>query len=342
VNDGGFGREDFYLSSLQNIGFDTADVEYWNIGEHDGIDKSVTTWGWNTIIVFGWGTGTVPTRDYSDNPYAQFLMMDRGNSTNNLLLSDQDHFWTNGEPDKPAFSPGDFDYDFLGLAGGINDPGKNADSIYTGVAADILTDPFSSTGKELYLDFGMAKIQTNWVDYTRAGTATPILYSQSGSESGVRHSGNAGGSDFKTVFFPFPLEAAGDTSNGAFISSAQLDTLMKRIMKWFNPQYTGNVRERKDYAAPSDFTLNQNYPNPFNPGTSITYELPERVELELSIYNILGQRIKNLFSGERGPGKYNAYWDGTNESDEPVSSGIYFSILKTENQRTIIKMTLIR
>ncbi|MFQ6618170.1 MAG: hypothetical protein ACE5QV_05725, partial [Fidelibacterota bacterium] len=263
VDDGGV--ESVYLSSLYSIGFDTAEIEFWHTGAHNGIDKSVTMWGWNTIVVFGWGAATVPTRDYTDNPYAEFLMTDRGSYTNNLLLSDQDHFWTNGEPDEPVFAAGDFDFDFLGLAGGKNDPAEDADSVYTGVSGDLLTDPFSAAGSEFELRFDLLG-WSNWVDYTQAGNATAIFSAESGNESGVRYTANAGGSDFNTVFLPFPLEAAVDTAGGELIPTDQLDTLMARIMDWFEPAYVVGVKERYTPVVPVEFTLNQNYPNPFNPG----------------------------------------------------------------------------
>jgi hypothetical protein len=71
------------------------------------------------------------------------------------------------------------------------------------------------------------------------------------------------------------------------------------------------------------FSLHQNYPNPFNPETNIKYELPKRSKVTLTIYNILGQKIKTLVDEEKQPGFYSVKWDGTNDFNRKVSSGIY-------------------
>ena len=73
-----------------------------------------------------------------------------------------------------------------------------------------------------------------------------------------------------------------------------------------------------------DFDLQQNYPNPFNPETNIDFSIPAKGQVELAVYNILGQQIKTLLSGSRASGKYSVTWDGTNNQGVGASSGIYF------------------
>jgi hypothetical protein len=72
-----------------------------------------------------------------------------------------------------------------------------------------------------------------------------------------------------------------------------------------------------------------NYPNPFNPSTTITFNLTaeDAKNAKIKIYNIKGQRIKQLVSNSANQllaGQYSVVWDGTDENDKPVSSGIYF------------------
>lgn len=74
----------------------------------------------------------------------------------------------------------------------------------------------------------------------------------------------------------------------------------------------------------SSFSLSQNYPNPFNPITSINYELPVNTEVELNIYNLLGQKIAELVSKQQPAGNYKVEWDAS-----VFTSGIYFYRLKT-------------
>jgi hypothetical protein len=99
-----------------------------------------------------------------------------------------------------------------------------------------------------------------------------------------------------------------------------------------------------DYKQlPRSYHLGQNYPNPFNPNTTIEYSLPQVSIVTINLYNILGQRIKQLMSGVRKEAGYHQIeWDGKNEVGRPVSSGIYFLNLKTDAYSHYIKMILNR
>ena len=74
---------------------------------------------------------------------------------------------------------------------------------------------------------------------------------------------------------------------------------------------------------PTAFELKQNYPNPFNPTTTISYSVPEASEVQLGIFNLLGQEIRTLSNGEHQPGVYTTMWDGLNQNGVRVESGIY-------------------
>ncbi len=76
--------------------------------------------------------------------------------------------------------------------------------------------------------------------------------------------------------------------------------------------------------------LNQNYPNPFNSSTTITYNLLERTEVVLCIYNLLGQKVITLIDEVQNAGNKAVVWDGRNYSGQGVGSGIYIYRLKTE------------
>jgi hypothetical protein len=104
----------------------------------------------------------------------------------------------------------------------------------------------------------------------------------------------------------------------------------------------------KKVEAPAKFTLAQNYPNPFNPFTTIRYALAANADVELKIFNILGQEIKKLAAGIKKAGFYRVQWDGKNESGQLVASGIYIysisakSLNGKHNFRQFRKMILIR
>lgn len=83
---------------------------------------------------------------------------------------------------------------------------------------------------------------------------------------------------------------------------------------------------------PDGFVLHQNYPNPFNPTTVISYQLPAICNVELGIYNLLGQRVTTLVSATQQAGSYTVQWDATG-----MSSGVYFYQLSTNQGFTQTK-----
>lgn len=90
------------------------------------------------------------------------------------------------------------------------------------------------------------------------------------------------------------------------------------------------------------FYLAQNYPNPFNPATQIKYSVNKLGNYELTVYNLLGEKVRMLLSSQLSPGQYSVNWDGKNESGKVVASGIYFYRLSGKDLSIIKKMVLIR
>jgi len=92
---------------------------------------------------------------------------------------------------------------------------------------------------------------------------------------------------------------------------------------YFAGTLTG-VDDHQEGAVPQQFALQQNYPNPFNPTTTIHYALPEAAHVNLSIYNVLGQRVAELTNEVQNAGYYNVVWNGRNEAGNHVATGVYF------------------
>jgi len=76
---------------------------------------------------------------------------------------------------------------------------------------------------------------------------------------------------------------------------------------------------------PDDYYLDQNYPNPFNPTTMIRYGLPEEARVTLTIYNILGQKIRTLVQDLQPAGRYQILWNGTNDTGGPLPAEFIFT-----------------
>ncbi|MFQ5604071.1 MAG: PQQ-binding-like beta-propeller repeat protein [bacterium] len=93
---------------------------------------------------------------------------------------------------------------------------------------------------------------------------------------------------------------------------------------------------------PKQFSLHQNYPNPFNPITTIQYTLPEISQVEIRIFNALGQTVTRLVTQSQEPGVYKVDWNGTNDHGVLVGSGIYFYRIQAGDFVKVRKMILIR
>ena len=92
-----------------------------------------------------------------------------------------------------------------------------------------------------------------------------------------------------------------------------------------------------DNELPLAFDISRNYPNPFNASTTIEFELTSPADIDLSVYNINGQKIENLKSGSMEAGNYSVAWNAHN-----VSSGIYFARLEADGMSKSLKMQLLK
>ena len=95
-------------------------------------------------------------------------------------------------------------------------------------------------------------------------------------------------------------------------------------------------------AVPDQYELSQNYPNPFNPTTVIEYTLPERSQVSLTIYNVLGQEVRTLVNDIRAAGSYRIEWNGADDSGKPVATGVYLYRLQAGDFTQTRKMLLMK
>lgn len=74
---------------------------------------------------------------------------------------------------------------------------------------------------------------------------------------------------------------------------------------------------------PLQYALKQSYPNPFNPSTSISYQVPRQSDVQIEIYNTLGQKVRTLINARKEPGNHQTVWDGKNDRGLQMGSGVY-------------------
>ena len=102
------------------------------------------------------------------------------------------------------------------------------------------------------------------------------------------------------------------------------------------------IVDETEAGQPASFQLLSSYPNPFNLTTQISYSLPVDSDIRIEIYNITGQKVGTLVDEFQLGGAKTVVWDGTNQSGQKVSSGVYFMRLSTVKGNSVLKMTLLK
>jgi len=110
----------------------------------------------------------------------------------------------------------------------------------------------------------------------------------------------------------------------------------------FVPLVTTDVQRVAAEGVPQEFSLSQNYPNPFNMETDIEYELPEAIQVRLTIYNAMGQKVKTLVAQKQDAGRYVAHWNGKDSAGNDLPSGIYVYKLQTNKFVDAKKLILVK
>ena len=103
-----------------------------------------------------------------------------------------------------------------------------------------------------------------------------------------------------------------------------------------------DITEGSNYTIPRGYHLGQNHPNPFNPYTTLSYEIPSRAWVTLTVYDILGRELVTLVDGFKSAGRYSITWDGSNREGNRVSSGVYFYRLKADDFVEARKMIFLK
>jgi hypothetical protein len=143
---------------------------------------------------------------------------------------------------------------------------------------------------------------------------------------------------------PWPVEADGEGSTLELIDPSSDNTLAESWMAssrlggtpgWENGTIPTSNETVSD--APKTFVLNQNYPNPFNPSTNISFVLPKASKVDLTVYNMLGQKVRTLISSNLTSGTHSVKFDARN-----LASGIYLYQLKTPTSTLTQRMVLVK
>jgi hypothetical protein len=147
---------------------------------------------------------------------------------------------------------------------------------------------------------------------------------------------------FKTDYFQFKTGPETFLNPSESGNDIMIDTYNNFSL--IGSQKIGEVSsiDKKNDSKPRQFYLSQNFPNPFNSQTIIPFEIDTNDNIKLTIYDINGRTIKKLFNGFLKAGKDEVIWMGDDDFGQPVSSGLYFCLLKRNTASHIIKLVLLR
>jgi hypothetical protein len=156
--------------------------------------------------------------------------------------------------------------------------------------------------------------------------------------------------DVSTLISEGPISIpSGGTRTVAFAivggnSLTELENNSDNLLNLWNGGGTA-IEPLQTNGLPDSYELAQNYPNPFNPSTNISFQMPKAGDVNLKIFNIVGQEIRDLESGYLTAGSYQAVWDGKDNFGRSVASGVYFyqlSVQGEENMTLTRKMMLMK
>jgi hypothetical protein len=133
---------------------------------------------------------------------------------------------------------------------------------------------------------------------------------------------------------PFFTDIENDGDLDLFIGN------VKGGLYYFENQLVSSIEQEEPVIT--GFLLAEAYPNPFNSEIKIVITAPIQDEVTISVYNLLGKKVKDLYHGILYTGKNIFNWDGKNERNEYLSSGSYFVVIRSSQKNTAIKITFLK
>ena len=109
-----------------------------------------------------------------------------------------------------------------------------------------------------------------------------------------------------------------------------------------NTGSTVAIEYRPGIQLANAYRLSKNYPNPFNPSTTLDYSLTKFGRVEIVIYDLLGQEVNTLVARDMQPGEYSVKWNGLDQANNAVASGVYFARLNINGASLTTRMTLLK
>ena len=181
------------------------------------------------------------------------------------------------------------------------------------------------------------KSSVNYLVYAKIGVNPPEeIYDTTSTSVSITYQ-----ELLENVFEPFPT-----------VSAATVRFSVSAIYGSDTVKVTGDDRvvfvNRYDYLStegegiPTEFALHENYPNPFNPTTTLRFDLPEVSDATITIFNMLGQKVRTFNMNDTPAGYHTIKWNATNDYGDPVGAGVYLYQLRANKFVKTKKMVLLK
>ncbi len=161
--------------------------------------------------------------------------------------------------------------------------------------------------------------------------ATPLWISSSSSGT-IQHE------EIETFEFSVSTQ---ELSYGEYNANIIVEDVYQSLFDTLEVTLTLNLSLDED-LIPHEFILYNNYPNPFNPSTDIKFSLPNTERVQLIVYDLLGNLVKEMVNEKLSPGEYKYKWSGVNQSGSLVSAGMYLYRIQAGEHRATKKMVLLK
>lgn len=310
-----FDVEEFYRAALDSGG----EVhDYWNWND-DGTPGSNLLTSYNVVIWFT-GDAEPPLQPQDIENLISFL-----NGGGGLFLSGQDI--------GASLQLSSFLRDYLHAE-------LVADSSNEGFITGVPGDPISGNipGFMVLGGADAANNQQSPDAIAPLDGATPVFtYAPSGRAAALKYE-----DEYKLVYFAFGFEALSSLGPD---SEGLRKNLLTEILHWLKGEPTAIDTDNDAASLLDGFSLAQNYPNPFNSTTDIRYRITESgwpIPTTLTLFNILGHKIRTVVNEPQKSGYYVVTWDGRDEHGHEVTSGMYFYRLETEHFCQTKRMILLK
>ena len=126
------------------------------------------------------------------------------------------------------------------------------------------------------------------------------------------------------------------------LESEDTNEASDHLPRVFDISISTGLGMKNEPILPSGIFLYPNHPNPFNTMTSIQFSVPIGIPVRLDIYDLLGREVRSLIDETMQAGDHEDFWDGKNNFNEPVETGIYLFQLRVGKMRQIRKMVLLK